>query len=499
MLRCFQGIFKKKICTETSCDFSAYLECKKIKGKWKFMLCNMKGNMVESIVGKTTKRIELSKLMLPHIAEQHNIFLSDILEKESGSEYWNSLLDGKMQRSVQIQNPFNNKKYDVKLKMVIMKKRCDKIIFDVKFSDITSVMMIENEAKLLTHDLCAIFRSTITTLELLKNECDEGNRTNLCAAIDMLAREGINLCTKTRDVILLQSIAIDTEKTIKVYIAINDIIHMLNALYPNVVKCSCVCNLTMNNNSVNALKHLLFNIIKNAVESNVTHVVVKVSQKFNTVEITVNVPTIISNEYVQSEGMTLSINRWKTFGGILYIHTYNDNMMFNIEIIGQLTPDYALLCEQLEMLEQLPQKKTILFVDDSVVNIKMLAMMMFKWLKLTDISLKIITSNWDSVGLYICDNFTDANLIFTSNGEYAYDIYRLIHCDTVVADLEMPVMNGYDLIKNILTINKDQHIVINSATSEETFYQIMQQAPNFADITFLTKGVNTNIAKILKL
>ncbi|MBF0466953.1 MAG: response regulator [Nitrospirae bacterium] len=53
------------------------------------------------------------------------------------------------------------------------------------------------------------------------------------------------------------------------------------------------------------------------------------------------------------------------------------------------------------------------------------------------------------------------------NGKVGLELYRLHDVDIVITDLEMPVMNGFQMIKSILDTKDTQPIVITTGYSDD--------------------------------
>jgi len=74
------------------------------------------------------------------------------------------------------------------------------------------------------------------------------------------------------------------------------------------------------------------------------------------------------------------------------------------------------------------------------------------------------------------------------DGKEALEHYRKKRYDLVIADINMPRMNGFTLIKTIKEINPDQAVIIVSAYSEIVYLSKLNQC----DIShFLVKPVDT--------
>ena len=56
------------------------------------------------------------------------------------------------------------------------------------------------------------------------------------------------------------------------------------------------------------------------------------------------------------------------------------------------------------------------------------------------------------------------------NGKIGYDLYKQGHYDLVITDIEMPVMNGLEMIAKIKEINKNQECIIISAYTETNYF-----------------------------
>jgi two-component system chemotaxis response regulator CheY len=61
--------------------------------------------------------------------------------------------------------------------------------------------------------------------------------------------------------------------------------------------------------------------------------------------------------------------------------------------------------------------------------------------------------------------FTDNNYVFASNGLEALDILKTNKIDLIITDLNMPKLNGNNLIKLIKADEKTKNIIIVIATS----------------------------------
>jgi CheY-like chemotaxis protein len=56
-----------------------------------------------------------------------------------------------------------------------------------------------------------------------------------------------------------------------------------------------------------------------------------------------------------------------------------------------------------------------------------------------------------------------------NNGQEGFDIYRQTPFDIVISDINMPIMNGINMIKNIKARNPDQIVIVTSAHNEPEY------------------------------
>jgi len=70
--------------------------------------------------------------------------------------------------------------------------------------------------------------------------------------------------------------------------------------------------------------------------------------------------------------------------------------------------------------------------------------------------------------LKLLENFF-TNMVVAVNGQDGLDKFKTQEFDLIFTDLNMPVMNGMDMIKNIRLVNDDVSIVVISAHNEQSF------------------------------
>ncbi|WP_017810895.1 response regulator [Clostridium saccharoperbutylacetonicum] len=67
---------------------------------------------------------------------------------------------------------------------------------------------------------------------------------------------------------------------------------------------------------------------------------------------------------------------------------------------------------------------------------------------------------------------TEFKIVYSaSNGKEAFDNYSDIKPDLIIADIQMPVMDGLDLIEEIQKVNKAQKFLILSCYEDFTYAQ----------------------------
>lgn len=59
-------------------------------------------------------------------------------------------------------------------------------------------------------------------------------------------------------------------------------------------------------------------------------------------------------------------------------------------------------------------------------------------------------------------------VFLAANGQEGLDIFKAHHCDLVVTDIEMPVMNGVEMIKRIKELDEDRPCVVVTAYKDES-------------------------------
>lgn len=63
------------------------------------------------------------------------------------------------------------------------------------------------------------------------------------------------------------------------------------------------------------------------------------------------------------------------------------------------------------------------------------------------------------------------NILIAENGEEGLALYKTHRPDLVISDIQMPKMDGLQMCKEILSINKDTKIILTTAFNEGRFTQ----------------------------
>ncbi len=103
--------------------------------------------------------------------------------------------------------------------------------------------------------------------------------------------------------------------------------------------------------------------------------------------------------------------------------------------------------------------------------------MQAKIAKLQSIRILFVEDEQDLVTI-ISDTLTKlkANFETANNGQLALDKFKEFNdFDLIVTDINMPVMNGLELIKNIRDINKDIPVIIMSAHTEPEYIKSAEE------------------------
>ena len=82
-----------------------------------------------------------------------------------------------------------------------------------------------------------------------------------------------------------------------------------------------------------------------------------------------------------------------------------------------------------------------------------------------------------------------ANIIIAENGQDGLKMYKEHNPELVITDVKMPYMNGIDMSKSILEINKDAKIIVITAFNENDY---ITRAKEIGIKIYINKPVNIN-------
>jgi len=93
-----------------------------------------------------------------------------------------------------------------------------------------------------------------------------------------------------------------------------------------------------------------------------------------------------------------------------------------------------------------------------------------KIVKLKELRLLFVEDEEDLLEI-ISDTLTklDANFITAKNGQEALDLLEKTSVDIVITDINMPVMNGLDLIENLNKLHPKIQVIVMSAHTETEY------------------------------
>lgn len=142
-------------------------------------------------------------------------------------------------------------------------------------------------------------------------------------------------------------------------------------------------------------------------------------------------------------------------------------------------------------------KKVILIADDSLLNIKILNRYLIKHLKLrntTNIFRDFDASQWGSNRKFIIDFTEDYGLIYVSNGSVAFEFIEMFNIDVLITDIEMPIVNGIELLEMIDKNNYQMKKSIHTTLLVDEMSKIFPHF-DFSMCEIIHKGSSESIMK----
>ncbi len=79
------------------------------------------------------------------------------------------------------------------------------------------------------------------------------------------------------------------------------------------------------------------------------------------------------------------------------------------------------------------------------------------------------------------------NIHVAKNGQEGLQMFQKLQPDIVISDIQMPIMDGLSMSKEILSINPDAKIILTTAFNEHGY---LEQADNIGIKSYINKPVN---------
>lgn len=522
--------FKNKVNIEN--DLQCTLECQySDENNPSFILKNICGSKKIELLGSDVYEMDLNLLFSDNFRKIHNSFMIDILKYREKSKFWDKFINGKMNRIVNIINPITKYEYGVKLNIIFNYQEKDKMIFNVIFTDVSIINKIINNTGLLTHDLRSIIKSARNIVSSIESDLNfdlnldlkKKNEDNFSTLKELL-EEAYQMCSKSRTKIIIENINKTGSalfKNVKIYLEMTKYIKKIKKIFPNVKFVSNIkTNICITAIQNDTLWHLFLNIIKNAINAESNEILIIIdnneheellmtikdnghgmseSTKLNFLSRKLPM-TLKNHQQIDSnrgEGFLLSYKEWVNIGGFVSILSSEINIgtEFLIKIKGIFDDDnFVLNKTELNLIQNIigkTEKKKILLIDDCLLNLKILSLKIIKFIdeEYKHSNFPILTSEqWQNTGI-ITIEIDKYIFILLSNGMYGKDIGIMLEPNIIITDIQMPLLNGIQMIKELLENGIKSKILINSAFSDKEDIEILEIIEKY-NIEFIEKGSN---------
>lgn len=474
--------FNRKVEDESDVcvEFKCVLNCRKKNDRWSFLITNIQGTEVDTLLGFKNKKLDFESILDPESRENNYLYMREILEHRNRFKYD---LQQKMKRNINIRNPYTGQKIKAEMKLTYTKTFFGNITFKLYLSEIIKMDRLIDETNILSHDLITVFKTVISLSKNLLECSSEGERHSICDTLNDLGKEGLRLCLKTKN----EDIEIkESNNFFRIYMIISRLIKDLS--FKN-IKCSFRSNLSLNPEETECFEQLFFYLIENCFQFEPSEILISVTQEFGNLRVNIVHDGIQSfNTEEQENNLCL---KWKLLGG--HIAT-DSNSCINIR--GHLENN-VLSTDKIFELSNLKHSKTMLIVDDIYLNLKMSLMGILKSLSLP-LNHKNLPKNLYNIDFIVISDIANINFIFIQNSEIIKDIYVLTNPEIVMTDLEMPIFSGYDFVNYIFEYNQNQKIIINSSTRRDEFLSRVDNC-NLDNILFLEKGISIDFCQIFEM
>ncbi len=82
------------------------------------------------------------------------------------------------------------------------------------------------------------------------------------------------------------------------------------------------------------------------------------------------------------------------------------------------------------------------------------------------------------------------NIHVAKNGQEGLEMFQKLQPDIIISDIQMPIMDGIQMSKEILSIDPDAKIILTTAFNEEGY---LEQASNIGIKSYVNKPVDINL------
>jgi CheY-like chemotaxis protein len=152
--------------------------------------------------------------------------------------------------------------------------------------------------------------------------------------------------------------------------------------------------------------------------------------------------------------------------------------------------EFSLNTNQIKLILNINKNIKILLVDDVILHLKILCL---KIIKNIDANYKydnfpVLTNDeWQSIGIIFIE-YENYQFILAANGMYGKEIAFMIDCDIIISDIQMPLLNGIDMIYELINNNIKTNIIVNSGFIKNENEEIYKLLENKQISMFIEKG-----------
>lgn len=458
------------------------------------ILKNIIGTKKKLVLSSNVNEIDLNLLLENKFRNVHNKFIFDIAINKQKSKYWDKFLNGKMSRNIEIINPMNHNVFSSNLIINLIEHNVSKneIYFDVIFNDINPLTK-KNEPIVLTHELDSLVSSSLSIIHNLKQDYNDIN-------IDMLndlMNEIKNILDKTKKTVLddviisftkdnniennyentmINNFVITLIELIKITkkisndITINYSIEKIESFVDENLKKNIINDFTK---FINILFEFINNVYQPEIEINIYEtnknsiINIKISNINN---INKFIENINKKTQVDEVHEVDEFNKYK-----LLVEYMEDVLYIKIVLEKKEKPNNKIILnnKQIEKILNIDHNKKIyILIDDSILNLKLLSANLLRF-KNIDLTLgfkkfpKLTSSEWQDIGILLLE-VEEFIIVLLSNGEYGKQVSLLLNPQVIITDVQMPQLNGIDMIKDLIYHNVKSKMFVISAYLNNT-------------------------------